>query len=52
MKNVDNSIYILQISNLLKELWNAEFKAIVSSDFEELLPRRDGYNFEQCQLLN
>jgi len=41
------SIYILQISHLLTELWNAGFTAIASCDFEELLPRKGGYNFEQ-----
>lgn len=39
--------YVLEISNLLTKLWNAEFKAIASCDFEDLLPRKGGYNFDE-----
>ncbi|WP_148466827.1 hypothetical protein [Paenibacillus senegalimassiliensis] len=37
----------LVISNLLTRLWDADFKAIASCDFEDLLPRKGGYNFDQ-----
>lgn len=39
--------YVLEISNLLTKLWNADFKAIASCDFEDLLPRKGGYNFDE-----
>lgn len=38
--------YVLEISNLLTRLWDADFKAIASCDFEDLLPRKGGYNFD------
>ncbi|RAT95815.1 hypothetical protein [Brevibacillus sp. Leaf182] len=39
--------YVLEISNLLTKLWDADFKAIASCDFEDLLPRKGGYNFDE-----
>jgi hypothetical protein len=39
--------YVVEISNLLTKLWDADFKAIASCDFEDLLPRKGGYNFEE-----
>jgi len=38
--------YVLEISNLLTKLWDADIKAIASCDFENLLPRKGGYNFD------
>ncbi|WPK12118.1 1,4-dihydroxy-6-naphthoate synthase [Lysinibacillus louembei] len=46
-ESVSSNIYISKISHLLTELWNAGFTAIASCDFEELLPKKGGYNFEQ-----
>ncbi|MNM90804.1 hypothetical protein D3C81_1030790 [compost metagenome] len=46
-EDADESNYVLEISNLLTKLWNADFKAIASCDFEDLLPRKGGYNFDE-----
>ncbi|WP_106766530.1 1,4-dihydroxy-6-naphthoate synthase [Paenibacillus faecalis] len=46
-EDVDDRNYILEISNLLTKLWDADFKAIASCDFEDLLPRKGGYNFDE-----
>ncbi|MGG0888076.1 1,4-dihydroxy-6-naphthoate synthase [Brevibacillus parabrevis] len=46
-EDADDRNYVLEISNLLTKLWNADFKAIASCDFEDLLPRKGGYNFEE-----
>ncbi|NUU59595.1 1,4-dihydroxy-6-naphthoate synthase [Paenibacillus agri] len=46
-EDADDRNYVLEISILLTKLWNAEFKAIASCDFEDLLPRKGGYNFDE-----
>ncbi|MCM3042813.1 1,4-dihydroxy-6-naphthoate synthase [Paenibacillus motobuensis] len=46
-EDADNRNYVSEISNLLTKLWNAEFIAIASCDFEDLLPRKGGYNFDE-----
>lgn len=43
--NVDSESYIASVSLLLESLWIKGFKAIAACDFEELLPRKGGYNF-------
>ncbi|GGF84031.1 1,4-dihydroxy-6-naphthoate synthase [Paenibacillus aceti] len=45
-ENVIDRNYVFEISNLLTGLWDADFKAIASCDFEDLLPRKGGYNFD------
>lgn len=45
-ENGGEANYVLEISNLLTKLWDADFKAIASCDFENLLPRKGGYNFD------
>lgn len=40
-----DSSFILEISNLLTALWEAGYKAVAACNFEELLPRKGGYNF-------
>lgn len=46
-EDVGDRNYVLEISNLLTKLWDADFKAIASCDFEDLLPRKGGYNFDE-----
>ncbi|GGH10945.1 1,4-dihydroxy-6-naphthoate synthase [Paenibacillus segetis] len=46
-EDADDRNYVLEISNLLTKLWNVDFKAIASCDFEDLLPRKGGYNFDE-----
>lgn len=46
-EDVSDRNYVLEISNLLTKLWDADFKAIASCDFEDLLPRKGGYNFDE-----
>ncbi|TCS96485.1 hypothetical protein EDD58_101118 [Hazenella coriacea] len=41
-ENVEQKDYIEHIGNLLKRLWETEFKAIAACDFEEELPRKGG----------
>lgn len=48
-EDVENSAFVVEISNLLIKLWDAGYKAIASCDFEELLPRKGGYNFDGRQ---
>lgn len=48
-ENVENNAFVVEVSNLLIKLWDAGYKAIASCDFEELLPRKGGYNFEERQ---
>ncbi|RUT39510.1 1,4-dihydroxy-6-naphthoate synthase [Paenibacillus anaericanus] len=45
-EDVNDSNYVLVISNLLTKLWDAGFKAVASCDFEDLLPKKGGYNFD------
>ena len=45
-EDTDDRDYVLEVTDLLTKLWNAAFKAIASCDFEDLLPRKGGYNFE------
>ncbi|MGA3674031.1 1,4-dihydroxy-6-naphthoate synthase [Lysinibacillus agricola] len=45
-ESAEDCSYILQISCLLTELWDAGFQVVASCDFEEFLPRKGGYNFE------
>lgn len=47
IENVDEKVYIAEISKLLTKLWDSGFKAIASCDFEDELPRKGGYNFEE-----
>ncbi|MDQ0917060.1 1,4-dihydroxy-6-naphthoate synthase [Paenibacillus sp. V4I5] len=37
--------YVASISLLLECLWTKGFKAVAACDFEELLPRKGGYNY-------
>ncbi|MGK5510488.1 1,4-dihydroxy-6-naphthoate synthase [Brevibacillus formosus] len=46
IEDVEEKVYIGEISKLLTELWNSGFKAIASCDFEDELPRKGGYNIE------
>jgi hypothetical protein len=46
-EDTDDRNYVLEISNLLTNMWNTDFKAIASCDFEDLLPRKGGYNFDE-----
>lgn len=46
-EDADDRNYVLEVSNLLTNLWNADFKAIASCDFEDLLPRKGGYHFDE-----
>lgn len=46
-EDVGGRIYVLEIANLLTKLWDADFKAIASCDFEDLLPKKGGYNFDE-----
>ena len=48
-EDVENNTFIVAVSNLLISLRDAGYKAIASCDFEELLPRKGGYNFEERQ---
>ncbi|MCM3134248.1 1,4-dihydroxy-6-naphthoate synthase [Paenibacillus polysaccharolyticus] len=45
-EDADDHSFILEISNLLTKLWDNDFEAIASCDFEDLLPRKGGYNFK------
>lgn len=45
-EDTDDRDYVLEVTDLLTKLWNADFKAIASCDFEDLLPRKGGYNFD------
>lgn len=45
-EDTDDRNYVLEVTDLLTKLWNADFKAIASCDFEDLLPRKGGYNFD------
>ncbi|SFE60086.1 hypothetical protein SAMN04487969_104105 [Paenibacillus algorifonticola] len=47
IEDVDEKVYIAEISKLLAKLWDSGFKAIASCDFEDEFPRKGGYNFEE-----
>jgi hypothetical protein len=41
---VDPRMYIHFVGRILEALWVHELRAVAAADFEELLPRRGGYN--------
>lgn len=43
--NIDSQRYIRSVSLLLESLWTKGFNAVAACDFEELLPRKGGYNY-------
>ncbi|WP_019535129.1 hypothetical protein [Paenibacillus ginsengihumi] len=45
-EDVEEKVYIGEISKLLTELGDYGFKAIASCDFEDELPKKGGYHFE------
>ena len=46
IKDAEEKVYIGEISKLLTELGDYGFKAIASCDFEDELPKKGGYHFE------
>lgn len=47
IEGVEETLYITEISKILTKLWDSGYKAVASCDFEEELPRKGGYNFEE-----
>ena len=45
-ENIKQEEYISDIAMLLEKLWSLGYKAICASDFEEELPRKGGYRYE------
>ncbi|WP_227793486.1 1,4-dihydroxy-6-naphthoate synthase [Paenibacillus guangzhouensis] len=43
--NFEFQRYIMSISLLLESLWTSGLNAVAACDFEELLPRKGGYNY-------
>lgn len=43
-EDVGAETYITTISRLLEGLWSRGYNAVASCDFEELLPKKGGYN--------
>lgn len=43
-EEVESSPYISCISELLTKLWTGGYQAIAACDFEEVLPRKGGYD--------
>ncbi|WP_027085179.1 hypothetical protein [Cohnella panacarvi] len=43
-EETESSAYIKCISELLTKLWNNGFKAVAACDFEDVLPRKGGYD--------
>jgi len=45
-ENVKQEQYILSIATLLENLWTLGYKVVTACDFEEELPRKGGYRYE------
>lgn len=49
-ENVKQEQYILSIATLLENLWTLGYKVVTACDFEEELPRKGGYRYENKEL--
>ncbi|AFZ11620.1 hypothetical protein Cri9333_0687 [Crinalium epipsammum PCC 9333] len=45
-EGTERGLYIESISRLLEDFWLLSYKAVAACDFEEELPRKGGYNWQ------